>query len=67
MKAGFEKSGDQFKDCEYLFFGQKSRKDMRDTVKTIERGEMEKCELPEGYLEAVEDVELLMVHLCPVT
>ncbi len=67
MKTGFEKAGKPFDDCKFMFFGQKSRKKMRDTVKIIESGNMEQCELPEGYLEAVEDVELLMVHLCPVT
>ena len=67
MKSAFEKHKDVFTECEYMFFGKKSRKDMRDTVKLIERGRGEECKLPEGYLKAVEDVEVLMVHLCPVT
>lgn len=67
MKNAFEKHGDLFTECEYMFFGKQSRKEMRDTVKLIERGRMNECELPEGYLEAVEDAEVLMVHLCPVT
>ncbi|MBQ1251477.1 MAG: hypothetical protein IIY02_01025 [Firmicutes bacterium] len=26
-----------------------------------------KCTLPKGYLDAIEEAEVLMVHLCPVT
>ena len=67
MKAGFEKYEMLFDNVEYLFFGKKNRKAMRDTVKLIETGGREQCELPKGYLEAIADAEVLMVHLCPVT
>lgn len=67
MKDAFEKFPDVFTDCKYMFFGKRTRKEMRDTVKLIERGGKDECVLPKGYLEAVEDAEVLMVHLCPVT
>ncbi len=67
MRKAFEKYEDSFDDCQYFFFGQNTRRKMRGTVKTIELGGRDKCKLPEGYLEAVEDAEVLMVHLCPVT
>ena len=66
MRKAFEKY-DDFDNCQYFFFGQHTRHKMRSTVKRIEQGERDKCKLPEGYLEAVEDAEVLMVHLCPVT
>jgi len=50
-----------------FFFGLNNRKAMRDTVKAIERGDREKIDLPNGYMEAVADAEMIMVHLCPVT
>ena len=67
MKSGFERHEELFSDCKYLFFGKKDRKNMRDIVKLIECGGRDECALPRGYLEAIEDAELLMVHLCPVT
>ena len=67
MRKAFEKYEDLFDDCQYLFFGQNTRRKMRSTVKTIELGGRDKCKLPDGYLEAVEDAEVLMVHLCPIT
>lgn len=66
MKKAFKKYAD-FDDCQYFFFGQHTRHRMRSTVKMIELGNRDKCKLPDGYLEAIEDAELLMVHLCPVT
>ena len=66
MKKAFEKHEDFF-ECNYLFFGKKDRKNMRDTVKLIECGGRDKCVLPKGYLDAVKEAEVLMVHLCPVT
>ncbi len=67
MREAFSEYKDLFDDVETLFFGKKTRKAMRDTVKLIELGGREKCALPKGYLEAVEKAEILMVHLCPVT
>ncbi len=66
MRKAFEKY-EEFDDCRYFYFGQNTRRKMRGTVKTIELGGRDKCKLPDGYLEAVEDAEVLMVHLCPVT
>lgn len=67
MKNGVEKYKDLFEECEFFFFGQNSRSKMRDTVKKIEMGYRDELELPQGLLEAVEDADALMVHLCPVT
>lgn len=68
MKAGIESSADlQFSNIEYFFFGVKSRAEMRSVVKTIEAGEFESLELPEGLLTAVEDADVIMCHLCPIT
>lgn len=67
MRSAFEKYEDLFTECKYLFFGKKNRKAMRDTVKLIELGGRDECALPKGYLEAVEEAEVLMVHLCPIT
>ncbi len=67
MKAAIEKYEDLITECKYLFFGKKDRKRMRDTVKLIEMGGRDQCVLPAGYLEAVKDAEILIVHLCPVT
>ncbi len=67
MKNGFGRHKKIFTDVEYFFFGENSRKSMRNTVKMIETGHRDQCALPEGYAEALEDAEVLMVHLCPVT
>lgn len=67
MRSALEKYEELFTECKYLFFGKKNRKAMRDTVKLIELGGRDECTLPKGYLEAVEDAEVLMVHLCPIT
>lgn len=50
-----------------LFFGTQSRDGMRDIARDIESGRMEKIELPATYLQEIEDADLLIVHLCPVT
>lgn len=49
------------------FFGLQDRQAMRDVVHTIERGGPEAVEPPQELYELIGDVELLMVHLCPVT
>jgi D-3-phosphoglycerate dehydrogenase len=67
MRSALEKHEQLFDSCKYLFFGKKDRKNMRDTVKLIACGGRDKCTLPKGYLDAVEEAEVLMVHLCPVT
>ncbi len=67
MRTAIEKYEDLITECKYLFFGKRDRKRMRDTVKLIEMGGRDQCVLPAGYLEAIEDAEILIVHLCPVT
>lgn len=52
---------------EVLFFGEKDRREMRDTVKAIEAGRREEIPTPEGLGEAVRDADLIIVHLCPLT
>ncbi len=56
-----------FSKVEYFFFGVDSRPEMRNIVKIIETGGYETLELPEGLLEAVEDADVIMCHLCPIT
>lgn len=67
MRDGIKKYEELFDTCQYFYFGTKDRKTMRDVVKIIEHGGREECELPEGLIEAVQDADVLMVHLCPVT
>lgn len=49
-----------------LFFGPTDRYDIRSTVKAIERGGPDAVEPPAALYDAVEDVEVLMAHLCPI-
>lgn len=67
MKTAIEKFANLVDSAEYFFFGMNNRKAMRDTVKAIERGDRDKLELPEGFMDAVKEAEIIMVHLCPVT
>ena len=68
MKAGIEPYPNlQFSSVEYFFFGLKSRTEMRKIVKIIETGGFETLELPEGLLDAVDDADVIMCHLCPIT
>ena len=67
MKNGIETCNLTGLEAEYFFFGYENRGEMREIVREIEKGNSDKLELPEGYAEAVEDAEILMVHLCPVT
>lgn len=68
MKKGIEEYPYlQFSDVEYFYFGLNSRAEMRNVVKTIEMGGFETLELPDGLMEAVEDADVIMCHLCPVT
>lgn len=68
MQKGIERfSGLVFDHVDYFYFGLNSRSEMRGVVKTIETGGFETLDLPEGLLEAVEDADVLMCHLCPVT
>ena len=68
MKSGIENYLDlSFDKIEYFYFGLNSRPEMRHVVKVIETGGFETLELPEGLLEAVEDADVIMCHLCPIT
>ena len=68
MKKGIENYPYlQFSEVEYFYFGLKSRSEMRNIVKIIETGGFETLDLPQGLLEAVEDADVIMCHLCPIT
>lgn len=68
MKKGIEGySQFRFDEIQYFFFGLESRPEMRNIVKIIETGGFETLELPEGLLDAVEDADVIMCHLCPIT
>lgn len=68
MKKGIEEYSQLcFNEIEYFFFGLRSRPEMRNIVKIIETGGFETLELPDGLLEAVEDADVIMCHLCPIT
>lgn len=67
MRAAFSGYEAFFDSCQYFYFGSHDRKAMRNTVKIIEAGRGAECELPDGLMKAVEDAEILMVHLCPVS
>ena len=67
MRNGIESCKLSGLDAEYFYFGYENRGEMREIVREIEKGNRDKLELPEGYPKALEDAEILMVHLCPVT
>ncbi len=68
MKKGIESYQYlSFDSIEYFFFGLHSRHEMRHIVKVIETGGFETLDLPDGLLEAVEDADVIMCHLCPIT
>lgn len=67
MQAALEKYNDRYQTCKYYFFGSMNRKQMRDVVKIIEKGDGHTLDLPEGLEKDLEDAEVLMVHLCPIT
>ena len=50
-----------------LFFGEENRTDMRDTVKAIESMKRDLISIPEELYMLIEDCDILIVHLCPVT
>lgn len=50
-----------------LFFGEENRTDMRDTVKAIESMKRDSIPVPEELYTLIEDCDILIVHLCPVT
>jgi len=50
-----------------LFFGEENRTDMRDTVKAIESMKRDIIPIPNELYDLIEDCDVLIVHLCPVT
>ena len=54
-------------DCEVLLFhfGYDDKQYMRGIVKKIE--EFKSVGIPDGIFEVIEDVDIIMTHLCPVT
>ena len=68
MRTGIERfAGLVFDSLETFYFGLDSRSEMRHVVKVIETGGFETVSLPDGLYKAVEDADVLMCHLCPVT
>ena len=68
MKSAFEKTEFvKFSQIDYFYFGLDSRSEMRNIVKIIETGGFESLPLPDGLMQAVEDAEIIMCHLCPIT
>lgn len=49
-----------------IYFGENDRSIMREISYKIERGGSEAVEPPSELWEAVEDADVLMVHICPV-
>ena len=49
-----------------FFFGVWGKEGMRDINRAIETGHRREVALPEGFLEAAREADLLIVHLCPV-
>ena len=56
----------EYELCRVLFFGGEDRFNMRDTVHSIERNGPDAVEPPTELYDAIEDADILMVHLCPV-
>lgn len=51
---------------EVFFFGEQDKVAMRDTIKSIEARVFDGIPMPEGLYQAMEDADLLIVHLCPI-
>ena len=66
MENGVRPLLGQGDSLEVFFFGLPDKTSMRDIAKAIETGHREEVAIPDGLLEAVEDAELMIVHLCPV-
>lgn len=67
MEKGAAEFGGLVTSFKSFYFGRPNRKSMRDTVKSIERGERDTIAVPAGLESAMAEAELIMVHLCPVT
>lgn len=64
-RACFEKHPG-YQLSQVIHFGSPDRKSMRDPIHMIERNGPDAVEPPEALYTAVEDADVLMVHLCPV-
>ena len=53
-------------ELQTVFFGTEDRVEMRDIFHNIERNGPEAWPIPEELYEAIEDADVLMVHVCPV-
>lgn len=67
MRKGVQESSFNDLDVEYFYFGYENRGEMRGIVREIEKGGRDQMVLPEGYEQAMETADIVMVHLCPVT
>lgn len=56
----------EYQLSQVLFFGDPHRAAMRDPIHLIERNGPDAVQPPQALYEAIEDAEILMVHLCPV-
>jgi len=56
----------QYEIVSSLFFGTADRLSMRDPIHNMERNGPDTLEPPAGLYDAVEDADVLMVHVCPV-
>ena len=67
MEEGVRPYLDAEDTMDVLFFGEENRTDMRDTVKAIESMKRDIIPIPDELYTMIEDCDILIVHLCPVT
>jgi len=67
MKDSFEQYFKQNNIIKTFHFGIDDRKMMRDVVKKIEKDGFDSVDIPSGVLDEMDDADIIMVHLCPVT
>lgn len=67
MKNGVSQYLTKNDTLKVLFFGSDNRTDMRDTVKAIEAMNRDIIPVPADLINEIEDCDVLIVHLCPVT
>ncbi|MBQ9195844.1 MAG: 3-phosphoglycerate dehydrogenase [Clostridia bacterium] len=54
-------------ELKVFFFGEQDRRSMRETVKAIEAMKRDELTIPEALYAEIENADVLLVHLCPVT
>ena len=71
LKEDYYKTGlskyPEFDHAHSFFFGVDDRQEMRHIVHQIEVKGSEACDPPAELWDVIEDTEILMVHLCPVS